>query len=251
MSITFPPATIFPITPTVCLPIIGSTQTFPVRRVYCVGRNYAEHAKEMGATGRELPFFFTKPADAVVAGIHNASDNATMPINIAYPSLTQDYHHEVELVIAIGASTVAHRRGHNIPVSEAHHYIYGYAVGLDMTRRDLQAQMKQAGRPWCIAKAVDQSAPIGAITPTTDALSDALKLANISLSINGVLRQSSHLHQMIWSVEEIIAHLSTAWTLQAGDLIFTGTPAGVGAVISGDVIDASINGLTPLTVHIM
>jgi fumarylpyruvate hydrolase len=262
------PTTIFSPAPTVCVPIAGNDKTFPVRRVYCVGRNYAEHAKEMGATGRELPFFFTKPADAVVATYttNNTSDKVAA-IQIAYPSLTQDYHHEVELVIAIGEYTSANvhtdadvntdvntdaaHTGRNIAVCDAHHYIYGYAVGLDMTRRDLQAQMKQAARPWCIAKAVDQSAPIGSITPAAQYCPDTLTQASIALSVNGVLRQSSQLHQMIWSVEEIIAHVSSAWTLQAGDLIFTGTPAGVGAVVAGDVIEASISGLTPLTVHII
>ncbi len=226
--------TIFPAAPITCVPIVGTDKTFPVRRIYCVGRNYAEHAKEMGDSGREPPFFFTKPADAIVT-----------TGRIKYPSLTQDYQHEVELVIAIGVG------GSNINATQAAQHIYGYAVGLDMTRRDLQAQMKKTSRPWCIAKAVDQSAPIGAITPATHDLSAHLANAEMSLKVNGIERQNTQLSQMIWSAEEVVAYASTAWELQAGDLIYTGTPAGVASVLIGDSLYAEITGLTPLTVVVI
>jgi fumarylpyruvate hydrolase len=225
--------TIFPPALMPCVPIVGTDKTFPVRRVYCVGRNYAEHAQEMGDTGREAPFFFTKPADAIVTAAH-----------IQYPSLTQDYQHEVELVVAIGVG------GSHISTAQASQHIYGYAVGLDMTRRDLQAQMKKAARPWCIAKAVDQSAPIGAITPATQYPSSHFLKAAISLSVNGVRRQHSTLDQMIWSIEDIVAYASSAWELQPGDLIYTGTPAGVASVSRGDKLEAAISGLSALTVTI-
>jgi fumarylpyruvate hydrolase len=164
------------------------------------------------------------------------------PATIDYPTLTQNLHHEVELVVAIG------RAGRDIAAADAHQHIFGYAVGLDMTRRDLQNDMKKQGRPWCIGKSHEQSAPIGWITPATKL--DHLTAAAIELRVNGELRQSSHIHQLIWNVGEIIEHLSRAWTLQAGDLIFTGTPEGVGPVVRGDHLQAHVDGLTGLDLRI-
>ncbi|RFO98725.1 5-carboxymethyl-2-hydroxymuconate isomerase [Rhodoferax lacus] len=221
----------------VTVPVHGSTEVFPVHRIYCVGRNYAEHAKEMGGTGREAPFFFMKPADAVLlAGPDGA---AHMP----YPTLTQNLHHEIELVLAIGAG------GTCIAAADAHRHIYGYAVGLDMTRRDLQSDMKKQGRPWSIGKGFDHSAPLGTITPADQVL--GIEQAAISLDVNGQTRQSSSISQLIWNIAETIEQLSAAWTLQAGDLIFTGTPEGVGAVVSGDLLLGRIAGLQALTVRIV
>ncbi len=231
MNYVVPPA------PVVSLPINGSDQRFPIRRVYCVGRNYVEHAKEMGFTGREAPFFFLKPADAVV--VCAKGDTA----EIAYPSLTQNFHHEVELVVAIGS------RGKNIAAADAEKHIYGYAVGLDMTRRDLQGEAKKTGRPWEIGKAVDQSAPIGPITPKT--ASGAIHSGAITLTVNGKTTQSSDVDKLIWNVNEIIEHLSAAWALQPGDLIMTGTPEGVAAVVAGDVMVASCAGVEPITVRVV
>lgn len=227
---------IFPPPPVVDIPVTGSARRFAVRRVYCVGRNYAEHAKEMGHTGRELPFFFMKPADAIlpVAPGHTGV--------MHYPSLTQNLHHEVELVVAIGQG------GQHIAPEQALRHVFGYAVGLDMTRRDLQTDMKAQGRPWCIGKAFDESAPIGAITPASEV--PAIGSAAIALSVNGTLRQASHIHRLIWNVAETIAHLSAAWALQPGDLIFTGTPEGVAAVQRGDSLHASIDGLSSLSLTI-
>lgn len=201
-----------------------------------MGRNYAEHAKEMGFTGREPPFFFLKPADALLF----VPDGQTgrMP----YPSLTQNLHHEVELVVAIG------KGGRNIPASQAMEHVYGYALGLDMTRRDLQNDMKKQGRPWCIGKAFDHSAPIGPLVAATQ-LPD-IEQADISLHVNGELRQNSQIAQLIWNVAETIEHLSAAWTLMPGDLIFTGTPEGAGAVVRGDQINARITGLPTLNLAI-
>lgn len=230
MSFVFPPA------PTVAVPVVGQSAAFPVHRVYCVGRNYAEHAKEMGFTGREPPFFFMKPADAVVpvpAGQTGA---------IAYPSLTKDLHHEIELVVAIGTG------GSNIKAADAHKHIYGYAVGLDMTRRDLQGEMKKQGRPWCIGKGFEQSAPIGPITPAAQA--GDVEKAEIFLQVNGEDRQRSDVSKLIWNIAETIEHLSAAWTLQPGDLIYSGTPEGVAAVVPGDVLSGGVAGLESLTVRI-
>jgi fumarylpyruvate hydrolase len=226
---------VIPLPAPALVPVLGGG-SFPVRRVYCVGRNYAEHAQEMGYTGREPPFFFLKPADAVVP----------VPLGetgrIAYPPLTQDLHHEVELVVAIG------RGGRCIPAAQAAQHIYGYAVGLDMTRRDLQAQMKKQGRPWCIGKAFDQSAPIGPIVPRVQ--TGPLTAGSISLQVNDQPRQRGDLSQLIWSVDETIEQLSLAWALEPGDLIFTGTPAGVGAVQRGDLMQAEIAGLPVLRVQV-
>jgi len=221
---------------TVSLPVVGTNARFPIHRVYCVGRNYEEHAKEMGFTGREPPFFFMKPADAVVPVAPGTQ--AVVP----YPTLTSNLHHEIELVVAIGVG------GAGIKADDALKHVFGYAVGLDMTRRDLQNDMKKQGRPWCIGKGFDASGPVGAITPCADA--PLVHQALIELDVNGQIRQSSHIHRLIWSVAETIEHLSAAWTLQPGDLIFTGTPEGVGAVVRGDVLRGSIAGLGDLQVRI-
>jgi fumarylpyruvate hydrolase len=231
MNYTFaPPAT-------VSVPVVGHTEQFPVHRIYCVGRNYEEHAKEMGGPGREAPFFFLKPADTLVYAAPGTT--ASMP----YPTLTANLHHEIELVVAIGIG------GRNIAAADAQRHIYGYAVGLDMTRRDLQNDMKKAGRPWCIGKGFDHSAPIGPITSAAQV--PHIANAAITLSVNGVTRQNSAIAQLIWNVAETIEQLSKAWELQPGDLIFTGTPAGVGAVVAGDVMQCDISGLSGIRVAVV
>lgn len=231
-----PSTLLFPIPPVPQIPVAGTTQVFPVHRVYCVGRNYADHAVEMGFTGREPPFFFTKPADAVVVC---AGDT---PTSLPYPTLTSSLHHEVELVVALD------KGGSNIDVAQAMQHVFGYAVGLDMTRRDLQNEMKKQGRPWCIGKAFEGSAPIGALLPAVQA--GAIEQADIRLDVNGETRQQGNTNQLIWNIAEIIAELSRAWTLQPGDLIYTGTPAGVGAVKQGDLLQAHIDGLPALAVKV-
>lgn len=223
--------------PVVSVPVVGTTARFPVNRVYCVGRNYEEHAKEMGFTGREPPFFFLKPADAVV--VVNAGETGRIP----YPSLTKNLHHEIELVVAVGTG------GKNIRAADAHKHIYGYAVGLDMTRRDLQSEMKKQGRPWEIGKAYDHSAPIGPITPVAQA-GDAAN-AEIYLQVDGKDRQRSTVSKLIWNIGEIFEHLSAAWELQPGDLIYTGTPEGVAAVVSGNTMIGGVAGLETLTVKVL
>lgn len=220
----------------VVAPVRGSDLQFPVHRIYCVGRNYVEHAKEMGFSGREAPFFFLKPADALVV-----VPTGTIG-SIPYPSLTQNLHHEIELVVAIG------RGGHHIRAAQAHEHIFGYAVGLDMTRRDLQNEMKKQGRPWCIGKAFDHSAPMGPITPA-EQVAD-IEQAGIYLTVNGQDRQRSQISKLIWNVAETIEHLSSAWELQPGDLIFTGTPEGVAAVVAGDLMEGGIDGLGALEVRV-
>ena len=231
MSFVFtPPAT-------VSVPVVGTQDRFPVHRVYCVGRNYEEHAKEMGFTGREPPFFFLKPADAIVAV--DAGTTGSIP----YPSLTQNLHHEIELVVAIGTG------GKNIAAADAHQHIFGYAVGLDMTRRDLQGEMKKTGRPWCIGKGFDHSAPIGPITPVAQA--GDVNNAELYVQVGGKDRQRSHVSKLIWSVAETIEHLSNAWELQPGDLIYTGTPEGVAAVVSGDTMVGGVTGLGELHVKVV
>ncbi len=220
----------------VSVPVVGRAERFPVHRIYCVGRNYEEHAKEMGFTGREPPFFFMKPADAIV--VADAGQTATIP----YPSLTANLHHEIELVVAIG------RGGHNIKAADAASHIYGYAVGLDMTRRDLQSDMKKQGRPWCIGKAYDHSAPIGPITPAVEA--GDISSAAIWVQVNSSDRQRSNVAKLIWNIAETIEHLSAAWELHAGDLVYTGTPEGVAAVVSGDTMTGGIDGLTGITVQV-
>ena len=209
---------------------------FPVRRIYCVGRNYVEHAQEMGFTGREPPFFFMKPADALVP----VAEGATGLID--YPPLTHNLHHEIELVVAIGTG------GSGIKAADAPGHVWGYAVGLDMTRRDLQGDMKKQGRPWCIGKAFDQSAPIGPIHPKSR--TGEVNGGAITVTVNGAPRQKGDLQELIWNVNEIIEHLSAAWTLQPGDLIFTGTPAGVGPVVRGDLMEGAIAGLGELKVRV-
>jgi fumarylpyruvate hydrolase len=231
MSYTFtPPATI-------SVPVVGKAERFPVHRIYCVGRNYEEHAKEMGFTGREPPFFFLKPNDSLV--LVNPGETGSMP----YPPLTQNLHHEIELVVAIG------KGGKNIKAADAFSHIYGYAVGLDMTRRDLQGEMKKQGRPWCIGKAFDHSAPMGPITPAAQA--GDVQNAELYVQVNGADRQRSNVNKLIWNIAESIEHLSAAWELQAGDLIFTGTPEGVAAVVPGDTMVGAVAGLGELKVKVI
>lgn len=220
---------------TVTVPVQGGGD-FPVHRVYCVGRNYTEHAVEMGFTGREPPFFFLKPADAIVV-VPEGETGA-----IEYPSLTANFHHEIELVVAIG------KGGRDIRAADAAGHIFGYAVGLDMTRRDLQNDMKKQGRPWCIGKAFDQSAPIGPIVPITQ--TGELTRGAITLSVGGAVRQKGDLSELIWNVAETIEHLSAAWLLQPGDLIYSGTPAGVAAVVRGDVMEGHVEGVGSLRVAV-
>ena len=221
----------------VSVPVQGSADAFPVHRIYCVGRNYADHAKEMGGTGREAPFFFMKPADAVL--VAEPGTTVSMP----YPGLTANLHYEIELVVAIGIG------GSRILASDAHKHVFGYAVGLDMTRRDLQNDMKKQGRPWSISKGFDHSAPIGIITPAAQAT--AVETAEIALQVNGTDRQRSNIAKMIWNVAETIEKLSEAWELQPGDLIFSGTPEGVGPVVRGDTMVGSVTGLHPISVKVV
>jgi fumarylpyruvate hydrolase len=227
---------LFPPCAPVSLPVVGSSDEFPVHRIYCVGRNYVEHAKEMGGTGREAPFFFLKPADAVLLAA--PGQTVAMP----YPTLTSNLHHEIELVVAIG------KGGSHIKAADAPQHIFGYAVGLDMTRRDLQNDMKKQGRPWCIGKSFDHSAPIGPLTPATQVPNIAR--AEIFVQVNGQDRQRSNIDKLIWNVSETIEQLSAAWTLQPGDLIFTGTPEGVGAVVRGDTLVGGVQGLQTIQVLI-
>jgi fumarylpyruvate hydrolase len=228
--------TVIPALPAATVPVVGTDAVFPVHRIYCVGRNYVEHAKEMGWSGREAPFFFMKPADAVLPVAYGQT--GVLP----YPGMTRNLHHELELVVAIGKS------GSNISVEQAPEYVWGYAVGLDMTRRDLQAEAKEQGRPWCTAKGFDHSAPVGPIHPRTS--TGWLEQGAIQLEVNGATRQNSDLQKLIWNVAEVISHLSQYYTLQAGDLIFTGTPEGVAAVKSGDLMSGSIAGLGTLNVRV-
>ena len=218
--------------PVAAVPVAGGG-SFPVRRIFCVGRNYAEHAREMGGDPtREPPFFFAKPADAIVTG------GADMP----YPAATADLHFELELVVAIG------KGGTDIAEAEAQAHVWGYGVGLDMTRRDLQAEAKKAARPWDMAKGFDLSAPVGDLVPvaTTGVLTRGL----LELKVNGETRQSSDISRMIWSVPETIAYLSGLVRLAPGDLIFTGTPEGVGAVTRGDRLEGCVAGLPVLKTRI-
>jgi fumarylpyruvate hydrolase len=211
------------------VPINGRTDRFPVHRIYCVGRNYADHAREMGGNPeREPPFFFDKPPDAIV----------TNSAAVAYPPRTANLHHEVELVVAIG------KAGRDIPVGEANDWIFGYAVGNDLTRRDLQFASRDKGRPWDTAKGFDQSAPITAIHAVGE--TGLIMRGRVWLSVNDVKRQESDIAEMIWSVPEIIAELSTLYTLQPGDLIYTGTPAGVGPLQPGDRVESGVEGVDTL-----
>ena len=224
----------FPVPAVPSVPVAGTDLAFPVHRIYCVGRNYAEHAREMGFDpDREPPFFFTKPADAIVA------DGS----RIAYALATQNLHHEIELVVAIGEGGV------NIITSDAAlAHVYGYAVGIDMTRRDLQLAARDKGRPWDVGKAFDDSAPIGEIHRASEIGHPAA--GAIRLSVNGQSRQDADLKQLLWSVPELIVELSKLFELRPGDLIYTGTPAGVGAVKAGDELRGSIEGIGSITIRI-
>ena len=219
------------------VPVTGQDALFPVHRIYCVGRNYVDHAQEMGHTGREAPFFFMKPADAVLPVATGATGE------LSYPAQTADFQHEMELVVAIG------KGGSDIAVDTALEHVWGYAIGLDMTRRDVQGAAKKLGRPWDTGKAFEQSAPIGAITPVADA--GEIGSAAITLQVNGAVRQNSTIDKLIWNVAETIADLSTYFTLQPGDLIYTGTPAGVAAVQRSDELLGAIDGLGTLRIKVV
>ena len=212
--------------------VAGSDKTFPVRRIWCVGRNYVEHIREMGQDERLPPFYFAKPADAIVP------DGGTVP----YPSLTKDMHHEVELVVALKSG------GRNIPVDKANDCIWGYGVGIDLTRRDLQIASRNQQRPWEIGKAFDASAPCGPLKPASEI--GHPKKGRIVLKCNGKIRQDGDLDQMIWNVPEIIANLSEMVELVAGDIIMTGTPSGVAACVAGDKLECEVEGVGKLTVTI-
>ncbi|MGF6550442.1 fumarylacetoacetate hydrolase family protein [Paraburkholderia youngii] len=232
MSYVFAPA------PQVAVPVVGSSEQFAVRRIYCVGRNYEAHAREMGHDpDREPPFFFSKPADAVVYVAPGTTGE------FPYPSQTKNVHFEMEMVAAIGEG------GKDIPVERALDYVYGYALGLDMTRRDLQGEAKKMGRPWDTAKGFDHSAPLGPIHRAS-AVGHIGKGA-IWLSVNGEDKQRADVSQLIWSVAETIAYLSTLIELQPGDLIFTGTPEGVGAVVKGDLMRGGVDGLGEFSVRVV
>ncbi|MEY3057806.1 MAG: hypothetical protein RI941_529 [Pseudomonadota bacterium] len=211
------------------LPVQGDSKRFAVNRIYCVGRNYADHAREMGHDpDREPPFFFMKPATAIV----------TDGNNMAYPSLSNDVHHEIEMVVALA------KGGANIHADQALDHVWGYGVGLDMTRRDLQGEAKKMGRPWDTGKAFDQSAPCSALVPVSQC--GHLTKGRIHLKVNGQIKQDGDLAMMIWNVPDTIAYLSTLFTLMPGDLIFSGTPAGVAAVARGDVLEGRVDGLPVL-----
>jgi fumarylpyruvate hydrolase len=225
---------VIPLPPIATIPVEGTQARFPVHQIYCVGRNYAEHAREMGGDPtREAPFFFLKPPGAVV------SDGNNFP----YPTQTSDVHHEIELVVALG------KGGKDIAADSALACIYGYAVGLDMTRRDLQAAAKKQGRPWETSKGFDHSAPIGTIAPAASIGHPTT--GAIWLKVNGELRQRGDLSQLIWKIPEVIAHLSAMFTLAPGDLIYTGTPAGVGAVQRGDALEGGIDGVGTLRLTVV
>ncbi|MDM0054150.1 fumarylacetoacetate hydrolase family protein [Variovorax fucosicus] len=229
MNYAIAPATI----PT--LAIAGIAERFPVNRIFCVGRNYAAHAREMGKDpDRDPPFFFMKPANAAV--------DASAPVDIGYPPKTQNFHHEIELVVAIGTG------GKDIAVGDALNHVYGYATGLDMTRRDLQLDARDKGRPWEFGKSFAGSAPIGALSRAADV--GHIGEGAISVTVNGAARQSSDVAKLIWSVSECIAYLSEYETLEPGDLIMTGTPEGVNAVVAGDVMQGDIAGLAGITVSV-
>lgn len=227
--------TVFPAAPAAVLPVRGTEAVFPVHRIYCIGRNFADHAREMGASvDRGHPVFFAKPADALVPG-----GGA-----VAYPRGTNDLHHEVELVVALGRDA----RG-LVPVASAMDLVFGYAVGLDLTRRDLQAQAKAKGLPWDTGKGFDQSAPCSAIVPVAEAGDIATR--RLSLQVNGEPRQASGLDQMVFGVAEVIHELSRLYDLRAGDLVFMGTPAGVAALQPGDRFEAALEGVATLSGHIV
>ncbi|WP_299737262.1 fumarylacetoacetate hydrolase family protein [uncultured Roseobacter sp.] len=219
--------------PVIALPIADTDALFPVRRIYCIGRNYAAHAIEMGHDpDREAPFFFQKNPD-------NLDPSGTFP----YPPKTADVHHEAELSVMLRSG------GTNIAVADALEHVFGYALSLDMTRRDLQGEMKKAGRPWEIGKAFERSAPVGPIHPASQV--GHLDEGAVMLKVNGDLRQAGDLNQLIWKVPEMIAYLSEYFELAAGDVIMSGTPAGVGPVVRGDVIEVAIDGLGSMTVTVV
>jgi fumarylpyruvate hydrolase len=219
------------------VPIAGTNERFPVRHIYCVGRNYAEHAKEMGGdAAKEPPFFFTKPADSIVPVVPPAVGK------VPYPMATKNFHHELELVVAIGTSGV------KVAPAQAQALIYGYAVGLDMTRRDLQADMREKKRPWDIGKSFAQAAPIAPLHRASQ--TGVLSRGAITLDVNGVRRQQGDLADMIWDVPHTLAFLSKYYELMPGDLVFSGTPSGVAAVVKGDKLEGRIEGLTPLSIVI-
>ena len=220
------------------VPVAGGSEAFPVRHIYCVGRNYAEHAKEMGGDAtKEPPFFFTKPADAVVPVVPPAIGR------VAYPMATRNYHHELELVVAIGKSGV------NVAAGDAQALVFGYAAGLDMTRRDLQNDMREKKRPWDIGKSFAQAAPIAPIHPV--AQTGELTRGEVTLLVNGERRQHGDLADMVWDVPHVLEFLSRLYRLEPGDLVFTGTPAGVGAVVVGDRLEGRIADLSPLAIEIV
>ena len=226
--------TVIPLPVVSVIPVRGSAAVFPVRRIYCIGRNYADHAREMGMDpNREPPFFFGKPQDVVVPG---GGD-------IPYPPCTSNLHHEVELVVALA------KGGRDIPAAEALDCVFGYAVGIDLTRRDLQAKAKDKGQPWDTAKGFDQSAPISPITPVASGGHPGS--AAIWLSVNGTEKQRGDVAQMTWRVQEVIAHISSFVTLAPGDLIFTGTPSGVGPLIRGDRVRCGIEGVGELEIVVI
>jgi fumarylpyruvate hydrolase len=230
---------VFPPFPQPSLAVAGNSARFPIRRIFCVGRNYADHAREMGAvdqaSGMEPPFFFMKPTDAMVSG------DGELPVS--YPPCTQNLHHEVEMVVALGAG------GANVTIDAAPSLIFGYAIGLDLTRRDLQARAKEKGHPWDMGKGFDQSAVCSEIHPVTSVGHPAN--GRLCLTVNGRIRQDGDLAGMGWKVPEIIANLSSLVCLAAGDLIYTGTPAGVGAVVPGDVLEATLTTIASLRVRIV
>jgi fumarylpyruvate hydrolase len=223
---------VVPAAPQPSLPVSGTAARFPVRRIYCVGRNYLAHVREMGHDEKSPPFFFAKASDMIV------EDGAT----VEYPPLTNNYHHEVELVVAIG------KGGANIPVESALDHVYGYAVGFDMTRRDLQQAAAKKGHPWEIGKSFDQSAPCGTIYPVAKV--GHLSEGELQITVNGQVRQQSNLNLMVWDVPHIINHLSQQVRLEPGDLIYTGTPEGVSAVVAGDVMVGRIDKLGELTIKV-
>ncbi|MFM0015357.1 fumarylacetoacetate hydrolase family protein [Paraburkholderia sediminicola] len=232
MAFVFPPAA------PIAVPVAGGDAQFAVRRVYCVGRNYAEHAREMGFDpDRAPPFFFCKPADAIVPVAYGET------LELSYPSQTRNYHYEAELVAVIG------KGGTDIDVEQALDHVWGYAVGLDMTRRDLQMKMREMGRPWEIGKAFDRSAPMGPIHPASAA--GHFEKAGLWLTVNGETKQESDVSHLIWSVAETVAYLSRFFRLEPGDVIFTGTPEGVGAVKAGDTMKVGVDRLGEIAVSVV
>jgi 2-keto-4-pentenoate hydratase/2-oxohepta-3-ene-1,7-dioic acid hydratase in catechol pathway len=231
------PKALFPVE-TITIPVAGETDVFPVRRIYCIGRNYAAHSREMGSDPtREPPFFFQKPTDAIQnVAIGQVADHP-------YPSLTKNYHYEVELVAALKSG------GTNIPVEKALDHVYGYALGLDMTRRDLQRAMGDEKKPWEIGKSFDRAAVLGPIHPVSK--TGHMTKGPISLAVNGTVKQTSDLDKMIWSVAEQIAKLSEAFELKAGDIIYSGTPENVGPVVKGDVLLCKLQGLPDMSIRIV